>query len=64
MANRVTGDVQQLCEAIGMESADGAELSDEDLKNGIERVLKQEGDFQTIMDSRLYPVYFLNTDLK
>ena len=42
-ANRVTGDVQQLCDAIWMESADGAMLSDEDLKNGIERVLKQEG---------------------
>ena len=42
-ANRVTGDVQQLCDAIWMESADGVVLSGGDLKNGIDRVLKQEG---------------------
>ena len=41
-ANRVSGDVQQLCDAIWMESADNAELSDKDLKNGVDRVLKQE----------------------
>ena len=41
-ANRISGDVQQLCDAIWLESADGAELSAEDLKNGLTRVLKQE----------------------
>ena len=42
-ANRISGDVQQLCDAIWQESADGAFLSADDLKNGIAHVLKQEG---------------------
>ena len=41
-ANRISGDVQQLCDAIWLESSDGGELSEPDLRNGIDRILKQE----------------------
>lgn len=41
-ANRISGDVQQLCDAILTESDGNGELSESDLRNGIARVLKQE----------------------
>ena len=41
-ANRISGDVQQLCDAIWLESSDGDALSEADLRNGVDRVLKQE----------------------
>lgn len=42
VANRISGDVQQLCDAILSESDGKNELTEADLKNGIERILKQE----------------------
>ena len=41
-ANRVSGDVQQLCDAILTESDGKKALSEEDIGKGIERILKQE----------------------
>lgn len=41
-ANRVSGDVQQLCDAILTETADDKELSDDDIAKGVDRILKQE----------------------
>ena len=41
-ANRVSGDVQQLCDAILTETDGKNELSDDDIGKGIERILKQE----------------------
>ena len=41
-ANRVSGDVQQLCDAMLMETDGTTELSESDIGKGIERILKQE----------------------
>ena len=41
-ANRVSGDVQQLCDAILTETAGKDELSADDIGRGVERILKQE----------------------
>jgi len=41
-ANRVSGDVQQLCDAILIETDGKSELSPEDIDKGLGRILKQE----------------------
>jgi hypothetical protein len=41
-ANRVSGDVQQLCDAILIETDGKSELSPEDIDRGLGRILKQE----------------------
>lgn len=42
-ANRISGDVQQLCDAIWSTSEDNAELGEADLSNGVDQILKQDG---------------------
>lgn len=42
-ANRVSGDVQQLCDAIWSTSEENAELGTDDLAAGITQILKQDG---------------------
>ena len=52
-ANRISGDVQQLCDAIWSTSAENAELGDADIAMGIDQVLKQDGDSFAIQTARL-----------
>ena len=43
-ANRISGDVQQLCDAIWSVTEQDAVLGASDLKNGIEQILRADGD--------------------
>lgn len=52
-ANRISGDVQQLCDAIWSSSEENAELGESDIARGIDQVLKQDGDSFALQTARL-----------